>query len=59
MFRNQRFVRALKESPIIVRSKMQIAPRLLKHHITARENFGKRNMATNWKSVSIVAFRLK
>lgn len=44
--------RVINASPNIVRSKMNTNPALKPHHITARLEFARKNMATNWKHVS-------
>lgn len=44
--------RVLKQSPHIVRSKMNVVPRLKPHHIKNRLEFARIHMDTNWENVS-------
>lgn len=49
--------RVIKRNSNLVRSKMNCCPRLLSRHKTARLEFAKNNMATDWTSVcKIVVF---
>jgi len=43
--------RALKESSTIQRSKMRAGPLLLERHISARLEFGRLNISTDWTMV--------
>lgn len=45
--------RTLNKNPNIVRSKMQVAPRLKDVHKLARLEFARSNMSTDWKMVCI------
>lgn len=45
--------RILNSSPHIVRSKMNVAPRLKPHHITNRLEFARSQMDRNWETVSL------
>ena len=50
--------RTLRASPVLVRAKMQPAPRLKKHHIEARVRFGRENMSRDWSTVSRLQARV-
>ena len=44
--------RVLNNDINIIRSKMNVAPRLLEHHKSTRLEFGRKNMSRNWNNVS-------
>lgn len=47
--------RTLKESPLIESKKMNCIPALKQQHKDARMEFARRNMRTNWNTVSVNA----
>lgn len=48
--------RALQQSGVIKRQRMKAAPNLKEHHKTARLDFGRKNMATDWTKVGLFYF---